>query len=112
MYACDPLAVNGQINLDFDANGVLVGIEVLNASHKLPRELRRKDLRVTHDRRTDAAYIYLARPTASAVATYSCDPHAVNGQINLDFDADGVLVGIEVLNATHKLSKEFLDRAT
>jgi uncharacterized protein YuzE len=36
-YACDPLQVDGQIHLDFDSEGRLFGIEVLNASERLPR---------------------------------------------------------------------------
>ncbi|MFF8315561.1 DUF2283 domain-containing protein [Streptomyces bobili] len=39
MYPCDPIEVNGMINLDFDADGVLIGIEVLDARSKLPRHV-------------------------------------------------------------------------
>lgn len=35
-YACDPAQVGGQINLDFDLHGKLAGIEILQASRKLP----------------------------------------------------------------------------
>ncbi|MGN8171862.1 DUF2283 domain-containing protein [Hyphomicrobiales bacterium] len=35
--------------------------------------------------------------------TYCCDPNEVDGQINLDFDSDGRLIGIEVLQASEKL---------
>lgn len=38
-YACDPSQVDGQINLDFDVHGRLRGIEVLEASKKLPMHL-------------------------------------------------------------------------
>ncbi len=38
-YPCDPSQVNGAIHLDFDAAGRLVGIEVLDASSKLPTDL-------------------------------------------------------------------------
>ncbi|HEY4114060.1 MAG TPA: DUF2283 domain-containing protein [Rhizomicrobium sp.] len=38
-YCCDPGEVDGMINLDFDDGGRLVGIEVLNASKKLPVHL-------------------------------------------------------------------------
>lgn len=38
-YACDPLEVEGQIHLDFDVSGVLIGIEILQASKKLPLHL-------------------------------------------------------------------------
>jgi uncharacterized protein YuzE len=36
---CDPLEVNGQINLDFDDSGRLIGVEVLDARRLLPGEL-------------------------------------------------------------------------
>ncbi|MGI5183804.1 DUF2283 domain-containing protein [Dactylosporangium sp. CA-152071] len=39
MYACDPIGVDGMINLDFDGSGRLVGIEVLAARTKLAPEL-------------------------------------------------------------------------
>lgn len=42
-YPCDPTEVGGMINLDFDADGRLVGVEVLDASMLLPPELLRKD---------------------------------------------------------------------
>ncbi len=38
-YPCEPSQVNGAIHLDFDAAGRLIGIEVLDASRKLPMEL-------------------------------------------------------------------------
>ena len=38
-YPCDPIDVDGMINLDFDEHGRLIGIEVLAASSKLPEYL-------------------------------------------------------------------------
>ncbi|WP_184928883.1 DUF2283 domain-containing protein [Saccharothrix ecbatanensis] len=38
-YLCDPVEVDGMINLDFDAHDRLVGVEVLAASSKLPKYL-------------------------------------------------------------------------
>jgi len=41
-YPCDPIEVGGMINLDFDGEGRegrLIGIEVLGASEKLPKEI-------------------------------------------------------------------------
>jgi uncharacterized protein YuzE len=38
-HACDPLGVNGEINLDFGTNGELIGIEVLDARRLLPGDL-------------------------------------------------------------------------
>lgn len=67
-------------------------------------------MKVTYDTSVDAAYIQLAdQIEKSAVAkTYTCDPVEVNGQISLDFDASGKLIGIEVLDASKKLPKSCL----
>lgn len=35
-YICDPQQVDAEINLNFDSTGHLLGIEVLEASKKLP----------------------------------------------------------------------------
>lgn len=40
-YLCDPIEVSGMINLDFDEKRVLIGIEVMGASKRLPAELFR-----------------------------------------------------------------------
>lgn len=62
-------------------------------------------MRITYDKSVDAAYIYLMDGIeAGGVAhTYCCDPTEVNGQIHLDFDKRGRLVGIEVLTASKLL---------
>ena len=65
-------------------------------------------MKIRYDASADAAYIRLIddiKPGGVA-RTYPCDPSQVNGMINLDFDADGRLVGIEVLDASKKLPKE------
>jgi uncharacterized protein YuzE len=70
-------------------------------------------LRVTYDETVDAAYIYL-QPDGEGVRVakmYACDPVAVDGMINLDFDAAGCLVGIEVLGARSKLVPALLAAA-
>jgi uncharacterized protein YuzE len=71
-------------------------------------------VKITFDPKVDAAYIYLVNeiPAGSVALTYPCDPRQVHGEINLDFDADGQLLGIEVLDATKKLSPEVLRQAT
>lgn len=43
--------------------------------------------------------------------TYGCDPAQVNGQIHLDFDDEGHLVGIEVLDASRLLRPETLNES-
>lgn len=50
-------------------------------------------MRVTVDTRAGAAYIYLAGDKIRAAATTSAAT-----DINLDFDVDGRLIGVELLN--------------
>ena len=70
-------------------------------------------MRITYDSSVNAAYIYLAEIGPGGVAkTYLCDRSEVNGEINLDFDAAGRLVGIEVLDADRLLPVALLARAT
>ena len=69
-------------------------------------------MRITLDRHANAAYIYLAPIAPGGVAKcYPCDPLGVDGMINLDFDAAGRLVGIEVLDASGKLPSKLLEEA-
>ena len=66
-------------------------------------------MNITYDPEADAAYIYLVPIEPGGVArTYSCDPAIVGGMINLDFDAEGRLLGIEVLDASEKLPASVL----
>ena len=67
-------------------------------------------MKITYDAAVDAAYIRLIddiKPGGVA-RTYSCDPMQVDGMINLDFDADGRLVGVEVLDASKKLPESVI----
>lgn len=43
--------------------------------------------------------------------TYPCDPMEVDGEIYLDFDKEGKLIGIEISDANDNLPKELLDKA-
>ncbi|PKW05987.1 Uncharacterized protein YuzE [Streptomyces sp. 1222.5] len=71
------------------------------------------DVRVTYDKTANAAYIYLSEPQARVKSAhmYPCDPASVDGMINLDFDEQGRLIGIEVLAASSKLPKYLLQSA-
>jgi uncharacterized protein YuzE len=54
-------------------------------------------LRAIYDSGVEAAYIYLAEDgigAGDAEFTYACDPNEVGGMIHLDFDRNGVLLGI------------------
>ncbi|MGW0842780.1 DUF2283 domain-containing protein [Streptomyces sp. NPDC002787] len=71
------------------------------------------NLKVTYDRTADAAYVYFIDPQARAKATHMhpCDPVKVGGMINLDFDEQGRLIGVEVLAAGAKLPPYLLESA-
>jgi uncharacterized protein YuzE len=70
-------------------------------------------MRITYCPSADAAYIYLVDEIGAGQVkhTYPCDPSEVGGQINLDFDDSGRLLGIEVLDASKKLPEDLLRRA-
>ena len=67
-------------------------------------------MKLTYDRSVDAAYIQLSRrrTAGSVTKTYPCDPLEVGGEINLDFDSEGRLIGIEILDASKRLPAELL----
>jgi uncharacterized protein YuzE len=71
------------------------------------------DVRVTYDKTADAAYLYLTEPQARvrSARMHPCDPVGVDAMINLDFDEQGRLIGIEVLAASSKLPKYLLQSA-
>lgn len=68
-------------------------------------------MKITYDRVVNAAYIYLVDEIGKGQVhkTYCCDPLEVKGQIHLDFDSSGRLLGIEVLDARSKLPEALLE---
>ncbi|MFB4304608.1 DUF2283 domain-containing protein [Actinomadura sp. GTD37] len=72
------------------------------------------EVRVTHDQQANAAYVYFVDPAqmdTRSAHMYACDPVGVDGMINLDFDAEGRVIGIEILDARSKLPRYLLDAA-
>ncbi|MFE7393509.1 DUF2283 domain-containing protein [Streptomyces sp. NPDC057582] len=69
------------------------------------------DVGVTYDKTENAAYVYLTDPQVRTKSSrmYPCDPVEVGGVINLDFDEQGRLIGIEVLAASSKLPEYLLE---
>lgn len=67
-------------------------------------------MKITYDATADAAYLQLAEEISagSVDRTYTCDPNEVRGIVNLDLDASGRIVGIEVLTASALLPPEAL----
>jgi uncharacterized protein YuzE len=70
-------------------------------------------MRVTYDRSVNIAYLLLDGEISFGRVknSYQCDINEVGGMINLDFDGEGKLIGIEVLAANQLLSKNLLDEA-
>ena len=63
----------------------------------------------TFDPEADAAYIYLMPPVpGSAAHSVPCVSENAAGDVILDFDKGGRLIGIEILGASKALPKEIL----
>jgi uncharacterized protein YuzE len=67
-------------------------------------------MNIQYDSKVDAAYIQIVEliEPGMVASTYLCDPAEVGGMINLDFDANGRLLGIEVIGASTLLSEKVL----
>ncbi|MGW6966400.1 DUF2283 domain-containing protein [Streptomyces zaomyceticus] len=80
------------------------------AIHDTESRLAVADVRVTYDKVADAAYVYLTEPQAllKSARMYACDPVDSDAMINLDFDEQGRLIGIEVLAASSTLPEYLL----
>jgi uncharacterized protein YuzE len=74
------------------------------------RSIGAVEVRVTYDGLANAAYIYLVPIDPGGAATTVCGEDEA-GSVNLDFDRDGRLIGIEVLNARENLPSEVLHPA-
>lgn len=66
--------------------------------------------RVSYDPVADAAYIYLTHEIlpGGVAKTVSVDPMTIGGMVNVDLDAEGRIVGIEVLGAKSRLDPQLL----
>lgn len=71
-------------------------------------------MEVTYDSEADAAYILIGAPIGEGQVSqqvHSIKTPEGKGEISLDFDADGRLLGVEVLFAASVLSPEVLEKA-
>jgi uncharacterized protein YuzE len=69
-------------------------------------------MRISYDPEVDAAKIYLREiEFGGAVYTYTAKPEIETDMINLDFDREGRLIGIEVLSASRHLPPELIAEA-
>lgn len=80
---------------------------------KKERRSSNKHVRVTYDPVADAAYIYLVEDLADGMVARTHITEAVvpMTSVNLDYDHDGLLVGIEILGASRALSPKFFAEA-
>jgi len=63
-------------------------------------------VKVAYDESVDAAYIYLTDIAAAGVATTVPGwPDSEAFMVNLDFDGDGRLIGIEVMGASEAAAR-------
>lgn len=67
-------------------------------------------MRITYDSDADAAYIYLVDEIGAGGVdrTVPVEAIATHAMVNLDFDASGKLIGIEVLDASNLLPDDLL----
>ncbi|HEV8103522.1 MAG TPA: DUF2283 domain-containing protein [Gaiellaceae bacterium] len=65
-------------------------------------------MHVSYDRETDAAYIYIRDPGDRTGTVESIPLEDAPGVVVVDFDTDGCLFGIEVLDASKFLPAELL----
>ena len=70
-------------------------------------------MRIEHDRENNVAYIYLVDEIGEgeAVTQIEVEDDELRGEIVLDLDRDGTLLGIEVLGASRILRPEVLAQA-
>jgi uncharacterized protein YuzE len=64
-------------------------------------------MRFEYDKQADAAYIYFEYPVEGEVK----NTVGLNEDINLDFDRQGKLLGVEILHASRVLNKKALLQA-
>ena len=65
-------------------------------------------MRMTYDKEADAAYVYIKDPIADGEAKRTV---SVSDDVHLDFDGEGHLLGIEILNARGVLTEDALKEA-
>lgn len=69
------------------------------------------NLKITHDPKTDRAYIYLRNGVTKPEESRICAEVGEPVEIIVDFDRSGRLLGIEVLNASRLMPPRLLEQA-
>lgn len=71
-------------------------------------------MKITYDKQADAAYVMIAdriHDGEAATQLYSIETPGGKGEVTLDFDRNGKLLGMEILGAEQVLQPEVLARA-
>lgn len=124
-YPCDPIEVDGMINLDFDSDNKLMHIEILDATLHLASEILnisteewlepgvQNYMYYTYDRHLNIAFIYFLSKYLNEPITkvYTCNQIDVGGIIRLYFNSDKYLIGLEIHEADKYLDEGFLQLA-
>lgn len=63
-------------------------------------------MRATHDREVDAAYVYIRHKIPPGGVARTRSVRTQHGDVSLDFDKDGCLIGVELIPASKLLPKE------
>ena len=67
--------------------------------------------RITYDATVNAAYIYLISGVGQSSVEKTVQLGSGPYEIGVDFGHDGMIIGIEVLNASKYLTEEMLEQA-
>ncbi len=113
-FHCDPSIFPEWILLDFDSEGRLFGVEHLAAQNHLPEELlaksandgykRQVQVEVIYDRNSGIATFWLTRSVnRDQVVKLRCKFMCHDTRVDLILDAERVLVGFEVPDASSRL---------
>jgi len=65
-------------------------------------------MKIEYDKEADAAYIYLQYPLKDGECKTTQEIH---DNVILDYDAEGKLLGVEILNASKVLHKKVIEEA-
>jgi uncharacterized protein YuzE len=118
--------LRGDLCLDLDKSGRIVGIELFNARDQLPESIRSAGgggMRLTYDRGRDVAYVHLVDSGESDVARSTVlrrgsamksgnEDEALRGDVVLDLDHCGYILRIQVLGAKDQLLESLLALST
>jgi uncharacterized protein YuzE len=106
-YAILPGEIDGMVNLDFSADGVLLGLEISSARKRLSAisessgDSLELEVGFDYDKKSDSASFHFGRfPPASLRQVHHCSAVPVT----ISFDAQGKLVSLDVMQASKHLS--------